>query len=41
MHSQVDVCVRLFASACQSEKVIPLTGTTDGEGAALLALSAT
>lgn len=35
------VCVRLFASACQSEKVIPLTGTTDGEGVDLLVLSAT
>lgn len=41
MHSQVDVCVRLFASVCQSKKVIPLTGTTDGEGVDLLVLSAT
>lgn len=37
----VCMCVRLFASVCQSEKVIPLTGTTDGEGVALLVLSAT
>lgn len=41
MHSQVDVCVRLFESVCQSEKVIPLTGMTDGEGVDLLVLSAT